>query len=185
MRHLFIILSLIGTLILAGCNSSASTYTPVDSVSTLTISFEDAAWDGKIVPEDQICKRYGGEGATPALKVSDIPVEANALIVEFSDGSYKPMDNGGHGKIGIMLADHSGEIVVPIVAGETESMPPNLFMEQAHKAKGVGEAGAYLPPCSGGQGNRYYATVKAVYIAQSDGEESKLLAEAVIEMGTY
>ncbi len=43
-------------------------------------------------------------------------------------------------------------------------------------------AGAYLPPCSGGRGNSYYVTVKAVH---KQGDETHELGSAVVEMGKY
>lgn len=60
-----------------------------------------------------------------------------------------------------------------------------MFVERPHQGWLRGDGGAYLPPCSGGRGHSYYATVKAVYKARRAGEESRLLGERVIELGKY
>jgi hypothetical protein len=151
---------------------------------TLTLAFVDPAWDGIKVPAGQECSWAGGAGVSPALQVGNIPAGANALIVEFSDRTFKPNDLGGHGKIGLWLTQAKTSVIVPSVPGESDVMPEGMFIEEAHRST-RGKPGAYLPPCSGGQGNDYYAAVKAVYKAQADNEESRLLGQASIEMGKY
>jgi len=44
------------------------------------------------------------------LIIKGIPAEANAIILAFSDQSWPPMDNGGHGKIGYRLPSHKQKI---------------------------------------------------------------------------
>lgn len=153
-------------------------------MSKLGVSFADSSWSGKIIPNGQNCKHFGSNGSTPKLTVSNIPSGANAVIVEFSDRSYTPMDNGGHGKVGIWTNGKSS-ITIPSVAGETKSVPNNMFIEAHHLGTHRGQAGAYLPPCSGGKGNTYYANVKAVYKAKNDKEESRLLGKGKIILGVY
>jgi len=55
----------------------------------------------------------------------------------------------------------------------------------AHQGSSWDTAGAYMPPCSGGMGNRYYVTVNAVYQASPESKEFKLLGQAVLELGKY
>ena len=55
-------------------------------------------------------------------------------------------------------------------------------MVKEHQGPGWDKAGAYMPPCSGGRGNDYYVTVKAV---AASGDEKKVLAEKVVEMGKF
>lgn len=149
----------------------------------LTLGFADAAWNGKRIPSTQICKKFGGNGATPALKVEGIPAEADALVLEFSDRTYSPMNNGGHGKIGFRIAPGAGTVVVPSVPGETFTLPEGFFMVSAHK--GWSDPGAYLPPCSGGKGNKYSVTVKAVKLESQDGKNFKTLADENLTLGFY
>lgn len=183
MNKLSIALALAGMAMLGGCASSP--YRPVDNPARLQVAFADAAWDGQSVPFEQRCRWAGGNGATPRLRVDNIPAGANALIVEFSDRSYFPMDHGGHGVLGLWLGAGQSSVTIPSVAGESDELPQGMFVERKHQGWLRGSGGAYLPPCSGGRGHRYYATVKAVYKAKGDREQSRLLGEQVIEMGRY
>jgi hypothetical protein len=182
MKKLLTTTLLSSVLVLSACNSTS--YKEVANISILNVSFADSKWNGKTIPSGQHCKYFGGNGATPKLQVSNIPGSANAVIVEFSDETYTPMDNGGHGKIGIWTGGKSG-ITIPSVMGETTSVPQNIFIEAKHKGLKRGRAGAYLPPCSGGRGNTYYATIKAVYKAKNNKEESQLLGKSKIILGKY
>ena len=73
-------------------------------VVALNLSFADAEWDGKIIPKGQQCKEVGGNGASPRIRVNNIPSGANKLILEFSDANYYPCDNGGHGIISYQIS---------------------------------------------------------------------------------
>ncbi|MBV2134538.1 hypothetical protein KRX52_17305 [Pseudomonas sp. MAP12] len=183
MNKMSIALALAGAALLGGCASS--NYAPVESPTRLQVAFADPAWDGQTVPAGQRCRWAGGHGSTPRLLVSNIPSGANALVVEFSDRSYFLMDHGGHGKIGLWLSGAPSSITIPSVAGESLELPVGMFVEKEHQGWLRGNGGAYLPPCSGGRGHRYYATVKAVYKAKAAGEQSRLLGEQIIEMGKY
>jgi hypothetical protein len=171
--------------LVAGCQSSGG-YKPVsEKLPELTVSFNDAAWNGKTVPSGQNCKKDGGNGSTPALMVSGIPAGANAIIVEFNDESYGPLSSGGgHGKIGHTISG-GGKASLQAVPGETDTMPSGVFLEAGNRATGAWAADGYLPPCSGGKGNFYSATLKAVYKAKAEGEASKLFATGKIGLGTY
>ena len=171
--------------LVAACQTSGGYKAASDKLPTLTVTFTDTAWDGKTVPKGQHCKKFGGNGATPPLKVSGIPSGTNAIIVEFNDESYQPLSyGGGHGKVGFWISGGS-EANLPPVPGGTDTMPSDAFLEAANRATGGWASPGYLPPCSGGKGNRYSATVKAVYKAKAEGEASKLLASGKIDLGTY
>lgn len=152
------------------------------AASDFSASFTDPAWDGQKVPDGEQCQRFEGSGQTPELTVSGIPEGANALVLEFSDGTYQPMDDGGHGKVGFALEPGTTEVTVPRAPGHTSDLAAPFFVVAEHKAPTWDTAGAYLPPCSGGRGNRYYLTVKAVHRM---GEELHELASVVLEMGKY
>jgi hypothetical protein len=148
----------------------------------LEARFVDPAWDGDKVPDGQQCGRFEGEGVTPEIVVGGIPAEAEMLVLEFSDRSYEPMDNGGHGKVGYRIAAGASEVTVPSAPGHTTDLPEGFVVVAEHQAPNWDKAGAYLPPCSGGRGNAYYVTVKAVREAGGQLEE---LASAVLEMGKF
>jgi len=65
--------------------------------STFRAVISENGWDGKNIPKTQVCKRFGGKEATsPTINVDGIPEDANAILISFSDDSYRPMSNGGH-----------------------------------------------------------------------------------------
>lgn len=148
-------------------------------------SFADAKWNGKTIPYAQQCARDNGKGATPPLIIKNIPAEANALIFEYSDRSYAPMDNGGHGKIGFTIATGTKEATVPSVPGHTFSLPEGFFLVAAQINPSWDKAGAYLPPCSGGRGNYYYVTIKAVVQSPDKSQKPRILTTTKLELGRY
>ena len=170
------------SLILGGC--IAEKYKPVPNMANLEISFADSLWNGKNIPAGQQCDRFGGDGATPRLIVKNIPAGTNALIMEYSDKDYPPMDNGGHGKIGYKITTGTQHVTIPSVPGHTFDLPKGFFLVSAQKAPDWDKAGAYMPPCSGGKGNLYYVTVKAVYDAP-EGKQSQLLGKVRLTLGRY
>ena len=143
----------------------------------LSVDFVDPAWDGKNVPENKVCKKFDGNGSSPAIKISGLPAGTTAVEVSFSDDSYARMRNGGHGVLRFRVATGQSEVELPSVPGETEELPDGVTMVAAHK--GVrGTPGAYLAPCSGWNGNWYSAHVKAL---GSGGT----LAEGNIKLGKF
>jgi hypothetical protein len=150
--------------------------------SALEAKLADPAWDGVKVPEGQQCQKFGGQGKSPTLAVSGVPSGASHLVLEFSDRTYKPMDNGGHGKVAYAIESGATTVTVPPVPGHTMELPAGFTMVEAHQASTWDKLGAYLPPCSGGRGNSYYVTVKAVH---KQGEETHELGSAVVELGKY
>src|SRR5688500_18097487 len=132
-------------------------------VAALEAKLADDAWDGVEVPEGQQCQKFGGKGLSPALAVSGIPNGASHLVLEWSDRTYPPMDKGGHGKVAYAIESGKTEVTVPSVPGHTVELPSGFSVVEQHKAPTWDKPGAYLPPCSGGRGNSYYVTVKAVH----------------------
>jgi len=154
--------------------------------SKLDVSFADPSWDGVNVPKGQQCQRFGGNNpSTPKLEVKNIPDGTDAIIMEYSDRRYFPMDNGGHGKIGYIIPKASKEIIIPSVPGHSFVLPDNFFIVSPHLAPSWDKPGAYMPPCSGGMGNSYYVTVKAVSQEKVGSKKYKVLGKAVLEIGIY
>ncbi len=153
------------------------------AIKALDVSFVDSSWDGNAVPIGQQCQKYGGKApSTPRLRVSDLPKGTTAIVMEYSDRAYKPMDNGGHGKLGYKVAENTSEVIVPSVAGHTFDLPTDFFSVAAHRGPDWDKAGAYMPPCSGGNNHPYHVTVKAV---QQTSEKMMVLAQTQLEMGIY
>ena len=151
--------------------------------SELVVEFSDPIWDGDKIPKGQHCKKFGGDGSTPPLKVSNIPEGANAIIVEFNDSSYAKLSrNGGHGKVGWKLEGGTEAILKPVPGG-TDTLPQGTWLVKKNRAKGAWRSPGYLPPCSGGKRNKYVAVVKAVRMDGDDVAEE--LAKAKITLGKY
>lgn len=153
-------------------------------VGVLHLSLTDADWDGKTIPKGQQCREYDGNGASPRITIQNIPFQANMLILEFSDATYKPCDNGGHGVISYKIAQGSVEITVPSIPGQTFDLPNGFSLIQQHcGANLLMQPGAYIGPCPG-IGNLYYVRVKALY-ESPDISEPELLGEGRVDIGTY
>ncbi len=155
-------------------------------VMDLELTFDDSDWDGKTVPVGQQCQRQGGDNpSTPRIIVSSIPEGSNAIVLEFSDRDYRPMDDGGHGKIGFLISEGTKEAVIPSIPGHSFNLPNDFFIIQEHQASSFDTAGAYMPPCSGGIGNSYYVTVKAVMLISEEDKTYTLLGQGILELGKY
>ncbi len=154
------------------------------AAQNFTAAFADPAWDGRKLPAGQHCSKFGGKGATPPLRVDGIPTGANAIVVEFNDRSYYDLStDGGHGKIGFPVAPGAISVTLPSVPGETASLPSGAFVHKRNRATGSYATAGYLPPCSGGRGNAYFADVLAVELA--DGKIVRTLGKTTIELGRY
>lgn len=165
------------------CITTASAnHTEVD-IEQLQVEFADKSWNGINVPKGQQCLKFGGiNPVTPRLKVSDIPVGTTTIVMEYSDRAYKPNDNGGHGKLGYEVKPNIKNITIPSVKGHTFDLPPAFFSVAVHRGADWDKAGAYLPPCSGGNEHPYYVTIKAI---KQDESKSIVLAQSLLEMGLY
>ena len=135
-------------------------------------------WDGQDVPAGQQCALFKGAGATPPMQVTNAPAGTVQINVEYNDKSYGPLSqNGGHGIIGFTV---SGTVIeLPSVPGMTTELPAGSFVVAAARSTGEYASPGYLPPCSGGRGNKYSARVKAL----SAGGE--VLEEVVLPIGRY
>lgn len=142
---------------------------------TVTIG---APWGGVDVPEGQQCRLFGGDGATPPMQITGLPEGTVTVHVEFNDKSYGPLaDNGGHGIIRFDAA--AGDTSLPSVPGMTAVLPDGAFVVSAARSTGQYASDGYLPPCSGGRGNRYSADVIAFDAAQNR------LGGVTVELGRY
>lgn len=154
------------------------------SAFALDASLADPRWNGSDVPEGQQCQRFGGQNPeSPRLRVEQIPEEADALLLEFSDRDVPVMDQGGHGKIAYRLNGETA-VTVPSVQGHSEDLPQQFFVAARHRAPQWDLAGAYLPPCSGGRGNDYFVDVKAVTLNEKQ-EVQEVIASTSVKMATY
>lgn len=135
-------------------------------------------WNGVTVPDGQQCRLFGGDGATPIIVLQGLPEGTVQMRVEFNDKSYAPLaDNGGHGVIGFPVS--GSHAVLPSVPGMTAYLPMGAEVLAAARSSGQYASAGYLPPCSGGRGNRYMADVIAL---DANGAE---LARVPVELGRY
>jgi len=137
-----------------------------------------APWDGKRVPAGQNCTLDGGNGSTPPMKITGLPGGTVLIVVEYNDKSYPPLSSrGGHGTIGYPVSGSSAKL--PAVPGLTANLPGGVRVIKRARGTGRYASKGYLPPCSGGRGNRYSATVKAI------SQAGKVLEKATISIGRY
>lgn len=153
---------------------------PALGAGGLTLALADPAWTGGEIPDGQQCTKFGGSSPmTPALKVGALPAGTVEVVVEFNDAGYQPLSyDGGHGVLAFAVKA-PGEAVLPAVAGETADMPAGVRLVSKNRARGSFGRPGYLPPCSGGEGHRYFAVVKAVDAGGA------VLAEGEITIGSY
>jgi len=151
--------------------------------NSLSVTLADPNWGGEKIPDGQQCQKFKGNGSTPRIRVNNIPKGTNAIVVEYSDKTYKAMDNGGHGKIGYFIDERMEEVTIPPIKGHSFELPKSFFIVAPQQAPKWDKAGAYLPPCSGGKGNKYVAKVKAVH--QTSGKVDKVIAETDVNLGIY
>ena len=137
-----------------------------------------APWTGGAVPAGQQCKLHGGNGSTPPMKVSGLPAGTAGILVEYDDKTYKPLSRGGgHGSL---LYPASGtSATLRAVPGMTNRLPGGVRVHKPAKSKGEYASPGYLPPCSGGRGNRYTATLKPI------SAQGKVLDSVTITIGKY
>ena len=145
----------------------------------MDVAFDDAAWNGKKVPEGQQCLNYDGKSpATPSMTVSNIPDGADSLVFVYNDVSNKRMQKGGHGIVSYALSDSKTSVKVPRVFGHTYEVPVGVEMVAEYRSRKGDVRGAYKPPCSGGKDHLYTIDVQA-------WQGDMMTAETTIEMGRY
>jgi phosphatidylethanolamine-binding protein (PEBP) family uncharacterized protein len=180
-----LIAGLLAALVLISCQTDvASKYEPAARLMRLDVRFAEPIWGGEKIPFNQQCRRLGGRGASPGLVVFNIPPEANALLLEFSDQDDPKMDNGGHGVIGYMIPPGTRAATIPSISGETKELKEPFFVVTKPRKSGNGR-GVYLPPCAEERDHLYYVTVMAVFKAQKSGEKNQLLGQGKLVMGRY
>jgi hypothetical protein len=174
MKHL--VLSAIGLIIGLVHGASAQD-------AKLAVEFADNSWNGRSVPATQVCQKFQGKGASPSLKIGNLPAGTSAIVVWFNDDTYSAMSRGGHGAIRFAIAA-TDSVTIPSVPGETDTLPDGVTVVAKHRGTSwSGTGGAYLPPCSGGQNNKYSASVFAV--GAPGGGEEKVLGQGRIDLGRY
>jgi hypothetical protein len=112
------------------------------------------------------------------MKISNLPSGASWVFVKYNDRDYRPLSrNGGHGVISYPVKGSSANIYsVPGLIGK---LPGKAKVISAARGTRKYASKGYMPPCSGGGGNRYFAIVKAI----SSG--GKVLEKQRVEIGWY
>ena len=168
-------LLLAAVLALGGC---ATTDSEASDAPEIGVAFADPAWDGKTIPKGQHCSKFGGSGSTPALVVTGAPDGTVEIVVAYNDRNFQPLSyNGGHGKIGYKAGP--GTTAIPALPGETARLPEGARIVAKNRATGSYARAGYLPPCSGGRRNLYFADVMAL------DAEGDVLAKGRIVLGRY
>ena len=145
----------------------------------MDVTFDDAAWNGKKIPEGQQCLNYEGKSpATPPMTVSNIPAGAASLVFVYSDVSNKRMQHGGHGMVEFALPKDATSAKIPRVFGHTYEVPVGIEMVAEYRSRKGEAGGAYKSPCSGGKNHLYTVDVQA-------WQGDMVLAETTVEMGRY
>ena len=110
----------------------------------MDVEFNDAAWDGKKIPEGQQCLNYDGKSpATPSMTVSNIPTRAESLVFVYNDVSNKRMQHGGHGIVEFALPEGATSAEVPRVFGHTYEVPVGIEMVAEYRNR-KGEVLLYI-----------------------------------------
>ncbi|SHI68423.1 hypothetical protein SAMN05444000_102233 [Shimia gijangensis] len=137
-----------------------------------------SGWNGKSVPKGQQCTLFGGKGATPPMNATGLPKGTAWVYVEFNDKDYQPLSTkGGHGIIGYPVSGSSADLYA--VPGLKGSLPGKAKVIKKARSSGKYASSGYLPPCSGGKGNRYFADVYAI------DANGKVLGKKRVQIGRY
>jgi hypothetical protein len=64
-------------------------------------------------------------------------------------------------------------------------MPEGVIIVSKHKAPDWDKAGAYLPPCSGGKGNKYTVTIQPSKIKNLEKKKFKKISRFKLDLGKY
>jgi hypothetical protein len=153
---------------------------PDDKVGAMTAKFIDGGWDGITIPANQVCRKFGGTGATPRLALDGYHTGTQVILLAFNDETYEPMNNGGHGIVGFRINGKYAS--TGAMAGEVNIISQGQFIVADNRG---GEVPGYLPPCSGGRGNLYSVTVMAVTWADTNPPSYRVLNQTRVELGRY
>jgi len=141
------------------------------------IAFMDSKWDGKSIPDGQICTAQGGENPhTPKLKITNLPSGTNYLLMIITDEDAG--ENGAHGIFRLEVPSGATEVIFPPIHETAKAMPPGVTLE---KREGwvMSRGGHYLPPCSNRRNHNYYSDITAF------GEGDKKITNNYIDWGKY
>ena len=163
-------------LVLATCFLFFTALAPSSSAADLKVSFTDSTWSGSTVPDKGICKHRGGEGWSPALRISNIPDGAVKVELRFTDEDWD--FEGFHGVVAVKVPAGGKSVDVPSFESETDTLPAGIESIRAHGCFQCG-GGAYLGPCSGGRNHTYTVYV---YAMNAKGET---LAKGELSLGSY
>ena len=122
---------------------------------------------------------------TPELKITGIPEGTEAVVLRFNDESFPKLKNGGHGQIAMLVDPGTTELLFPAVPGHSSEMPEGVIIVSKHKAPDWDKAGAYLPPCSGGKGNKYTVTIQPSKIKNLEKKKFKKISRFKLDLGKY
>jgi hypothetical protein len=135
-------------------------------------------WDGKKVPAGEQCILHGGKGKTPPMEVSKLPNGTSWVHVEYNDQDYQPLSfNGGHGIIGYPVS--GSKVDLYSVNGMEAKLTGKAKVVKKARSTGKYASKGYLPPCSGGWNNQYFAVIKAI---NSNGQ---VLEKKKVWIGRY
>lgn len=143
----------------------------------LKIVHSDPEWqDGTgEVPDKGKCRRHGGEGWSPSLKISGIPSTAKSMKLMFTDDDWG--SEGGHGKFSVALTGQT-TIEIPPIGGKADHLPPNVTGGNGHHCSSCFEKD-YLGPCSGWKGHTYRVNIYA------ENAEGETVAKGTILLGSF
>lgn len=150
------------------------------SAAGLSATFVDDMWKKSAVPKSEVCSKFNTKaGSTPAITLENIPVNTTKIVLAFSDETFKGMRDGGHGVIAYKVPKNSSTVTIPSIKGETFDLAKKFSSVIKHRAEKYGKTpGAYLAPCSGGKGNIYSVSIKAM-------NEEQVLDSTNLTLGTY
>ncbi len=175
MKKLLTIVAL--TALVTACASTSTDTT----VPKLGLSFTDSAWNGTTLPKGQECKKNGGNGATPAMNVTNVPKDTVQFHVAYSDVSWKGGQNGFHGIIGHSHSGGNQASLISVPGDIVKNFPPGTSLVKDNQGfKGWAIHKGYMPPCSvKNKKHKYEAEVSAFDV------NGKLLAKSTIQMALY
>lgn len=142
----------------------------------LGLAFENPDWTGKSVPGIGICTMHGGNGLSPAIKVTDMPASTDRLVIKFTDRDWG--SEGAHGVVALGVPKGATSATIPSFRGEVDALPVDIEKISNHACRACA-GGVYLGPCSGGGGHQYFMTVYA------ENSSREVLAEGKLVLGNY